>query len=88
MAAAYAFHIAGAQAFVDGNKRTGLDAALPFLALNGVVIVDSDMALFTAMIDIGKRQLTKSGFAKLLREIANVGLGLGLSARKGAIGYG
>lgn len=30
MAAAYAFHIAESQAFVDGNKRTGLDAALVF----------------------------------------------------------
>lgn len=28
MAAAYAFHIGEAQAFFDGNKRTGLDAAL------------------------------------------------------------
>jgi death-on-curing protein len=28
MAAAYAFHIAESQAFVDGNKRTGLNAAL------------------------------------------------------------
>ena len=73
MAAAYAFHIAEAQAFVDGNKRTGLDAALTFLALNGVIIADPEMALFDAMIDIGKRRLTKTGFAKLLREIANVG---------------
>ena len=31
MAAAYAFHIAENQAFVDDNKRTGLAAALTFL---------------------------------------------------------
>ncbi|HEY3352160.1 MAG TPA: Fic family protein [Polyangia bacterium] len=31
MAAAYAFHIAQNQPFVDGNKRTGLAAALVFL---------------------------------------------------------
>jgi death-on-curing family protein len=34
MAAAYAFHIAEAQAFLDGNKRTGLNAALMFLLWN------------------------------------------------------
>jgi len=39
MAAAYAFHIAEAQSFLDGNKRAGLDAALTFLALNGVRVV-------------------------------------------------
>lgn len=40
MAAAYAFHIAQNQPFVDGNKRTGLAAALVFLDLNGVTVVD------------------------------------------------
>ncbi len=32
MAAAYAFHIAESQGFVDGNKRAGLAAATAFLA--------------------------------------------------------
>ena len=31
MAAAYAFHIAENQPFIDGNKRTALAAALVFL---------------------------------------------------------
>ncbi len=31
IAAAYAYHIAQAQAFVDGNKRTAIVAALTFL---------------------------------------------------------
>ena len=35
MAAAYAFHIAENHPFVDGNKRTALNAALVFLGLNG-----------------------------------------------------
>jgi death-on-curing protein len=35
MAAAYAFHIAEGQPFVDGNKRTALNAALVFLDLTG-----------------------------------------------------
>jgi death-on-curing protein len=31
IAAAYAFHIAESQAFLDGNKRTGIASALTFL---------------------------------------------------------
>ncbi len=34
MAAAYAFHVAQNHPFVDGNKRTGLAAALVFLDLH------------------------------------------------------
>lgn len=40
MAAAYAFHIAENQPFVDGNKRAGLYAALAFLRMNGYRVVD------------------------------------------------
>jgi death on curing protein len=35
MAAAYAFHIAESQSSVDGNKRTGLNATLVLLLING-----------------------------------------------------
>lgn len=35
MAAAYLFHIVANHAFVDGNKRTGLAAALVFLDWHG-----------------------------------------------------
>jgi death-on-curing protein len=38
IAAAYAFHIAESQAFLDGNKRTALGSALVFLEINGVNI--------------------------------------------------
>ena len=38
MAAAYLFHIVSNHPFVDGNKRTGLLAALVFLDLNGIAI--------------------------------------------------
>ena len=34
MAAAYAFHLAENQPFLDGNKRTALNAALVFLDIN------------------------------------------------------
>ena len=36
IAASYAFHIAEWQAFVDGNKRTALGAALVFLEAHGI----------------------------------------------------
>jgi len=36
IAAAYAFHIAESQAYLDGNKRTGVQAAADFLEINGI----------------------------------------------------
>jgi death-on-curing protein len=70
MAAAYAYHIAENQPFVDGNKRTGLAAALVFLALNGVEIEDPKGRLYDAMMGISARKLSKEGLAKLLGELA------------------
>jgi death-on-curing protein len=70
MAAAYAFHIAESQAFVDGNKRTGLNAALVFLMMNGWEVVDPRGRLYDAMIAIAVRQLDKPGLAQLLQELS------------------
>ena len=36
IAAAYTFYIAESQACFDGNKRTGMQAAVDFLEINGV----------------------------------------------------
>ena len=70
MGAAYAFHIAENQPFVDGNKRTGLAAALTFLRLNGISIVDPAGRLYGAMIALATHELDKPGLAKLLSELA------------------
>jgi death on curing protein len=70
IAAAYAFHLAEAQAFVDGNKRTGIGAALAFLEVNGMLTTLSDDVLYDAMIDIAKKRLNKAGLAKMLRDTA------------------
>ena len=70
MAAAYAFHIAQNQPFVDGNKRTGLLSALVFLDLNGIGISDPEPLLYRAMIDIAERTMDKSGLADLLRRLS------------------
>ena len=54
IAAAYAFHIAEAQAFLDGNKRTAIGAALVFLEGNGVSTeCDADL-IYQAMIAIAE----------------------------------
>jgi len=71
MAAAYAFHIAQNQPFLDGNKRTGLHAALVFLRLNGFSVEPSPERLYQAMIDIAEHRLDKAGLAKIFRELSN-----------------
>jgi death on curing protein len=72
MAAAYAFHIAENQPFVDGNKRTGLAAALVFLGLNGhPEIEDPAGELYEAMMSIAARTLNKKGLSELLARLAD-----------------
>jgi death-on-curing protein len=72
MAAAYAFHIAEAQAFLDGNKRTGVLAAVIFLDLNGFRIPEHEDVVYLAMCEIADHKMTKGQLANLLRELANV----------------
>lgn len=71
MAAAYAFHIAESQGFVDGNKRAGLAAAYAFLALNGYRLREVGDRLYQAMIAISAGELDKEGLARVLRELAS-----------------
>lgn len=70
MAAAYAFHLAESQAFVDGNKRTGLVAAYMFLGLNGFRLVEQDDRLHEGMLAVGTRRMDKAGLAQVLRELS------------------
>lgn len=70
MAAAYAFHIAESQAFVDGNKRTAVVSSLTFLAMNGYEINECRMEIYEAMIAIAKKELDKEGLSELLRNLA------------------
>jgi death-on-curing protein len=65
MAAAYAFHIAESQAFLDGNKRAGLAAATAFLPMNGYDLTERDARLYTAMIAISAWTLDKGGLAQV-----------------------
>jgi death-on-curing protein len=72
MAAAYAFHIAENQPFMDGNKRTGLLAALVFLDINGLPVQDPEGRLYRAMLDIAEHNAGKAELAALLRDLAGV----------------
>jgi len=70
-AAAYAFHLAEARAFVDGNKRAALDVALTFLAINGFEISEESMELYDAMIAISYRSMTKDDLAELFEKLTS-----------------
>jgi death on curing protein len=73
VAAAYAFHLAESQAFFDGNKRTGMAAALVFLSGNGVTVPVATAELHAAMIAVAERRLDKAGLANLLRRLVGQG---------------
>jgi death-on-curing protein len=72
VAAAYAFHLAESQAFVDGNKRVGLASALIFLAMNVPMpsaSAEDEMACYNAMIAIANHEMTKADLAALFRRM-------------------
>ena len=71
LAAAYAFHIAENQPFVDGNKRTALASALVFLDWNYIEISDPNEELYGAMIGLAKKTLDKAGLAKLFQKLSH-----------------
>jgi death-on-curing protein len=70
VAAAYAFHIAGSQAFIDGNKRTAASAAISFLRKNGIRFPKDDGSVYRAMIEIAEKRSDKSGLAAVLKQQA------------------
>lgn len=70
MAAAYVFHLAESQAYVDGNKRTGAAAALVFLELNGFTAEPGDW-LAETLIDVASGKLDKTGLSLVFQEHAN-----------------
>jgi death-on-curing protein len=68
VAAAYAFHIAQNQPFLDGNKRAATGSALAFLEINGINAEAFDGAkLYDAMIALADKRLDKAGLAALFR---------------------
>lgn len=69
IAAAYAYGIAKAHAFVDGNKRTGFVAAFTFLRLNGVSVRPDPTIGVRKMEGLASDHVSEEGFAAWLREL-------------------
>jgi death-on-curing protein len=70
VAAAYAFHIAESQAFIDGNKRTAAVSAIVFLQRNGVIFPKDDGSVYGAMIEVANKRMDKRGLAETFRRLA------------------
>lgn len=66
LAAAYAFGIAKAHAFVDGNKRTAFVTSATFLRLNGFGLRPDPLDGVKAMEDLAAGTLSEDGCARWL----------------------
>lgn len=64
LAAAYAFGIAKAHAFVDGNKRTAFVTALTFLRLNGFGFATDPATGVRMMEDLASDDVSEAAFAR------------------------
>lgn len=70
MAAAYLFHICSNHPFVDGNKRVGLLAALTFLHLNGIRLLEESEALHALTMGVAEGRFDKTAIAAELERLA------------------
>jgi death-on-curing protein len=68
MAAAYLFHFAASQGFIDGNKRTAAVTTGVFLARNGYRLACTDDELYDVTIRVATRQLLKQGISDWIRD--------------------
>ena len=68
LAAAYAYGIAKAHAFVDGNKRTAFVTAATFLRLNGFGLRPDPIEGVRAMEDLASDVLSEADFARWLHD--------------------
>ena len=68
VAAAYAYHLAESQAFLDGNKRTGAASSLTFLEINNVDVSRmTTHQVYEMMIKVALKELDRKSLAVLLR---------------------
>lgn len=68
LAAAYAFGLAKAHAFNDGNKRTAFLTAVIFLGLNGKDLDATETEVVQAMTALAAGSLTEPAMATWIRE--------------------
>ena len=67
LAAAYLFGLAMNHAFIDGNKRTGILAAVTFLALNDVALEFEEAMIVTMVIGLAAGEVSEDELADWLR---------------------
>jgi death-on-curing protein len=67
MAAAYLYHIVQNHPFLDGNKRTGVAAAIVFLAMNDVQIEADEDGLVELTLSVACGQTGKHEIAEFYR---------------------
>ncbi len=67
MAAAYVFHLVNDHPFADGNKRTGLAAALVFLDVNGYEVADQGIELADMVLEMIVQKRDKAWVAEQIR---------------------
>lgn len=73
IAAAYAYHIAESQAYLDGNKRTGAQAATVFL--EGHDIDTSrlpELGTYEAMIKVANHEMTRADLGEFFRSALSI----------------
>lgn len=69
LSAAYAFGIAKAHAFVDGNKRTAFVTAATFLRLNGHALRPDPFDGVRAMEALASGEMSEAAFAEWLARL-------------------
>ena len=69
--AAYAFGIAKAHAFVDGNKRTAFVSAITFMSLNGMSFRPEAAKGVQMMEDLASGDVSEAEFAQWIRDGAS-----------------
>lgn len=68
-AAAYAFHLTNAHAFIDGNKRVAAAACEVFLELNGALLTASDDELYAEFMAMADGSRGRDAFEAWLRGV-------------------
>jgi len=59
LATAYAFGIAKNDAFIDGNKRTGMVVSFTFLGINGIEVTASQQDAYLTFYDLAAGKITE-----------------------------
>jgi|SRR3972149_838303 len=68
MAAAYMFHIIKNHPFVDGNKRTGAEAAFIFLKFNGLILKAPTHSFEKLAVEVAEGKADKTKAAEFFRK--------------------